>query len=1441
MNNILSNLNPEQKKAVIHEKGPLLIVAGAGTGKTTVITRRIAWLIEQKKAKADEILALTFTDKASEEMEERVDKLLPYGYVDLWISTFHSFCERILKAHGLDIGLSTDFKLLTQTDQWLLIRQNLEKFKLDYYRPLGNPTKFIQALITHFSRLKDEEVWPEEYLEYAEKLRLDAGARIEDGGVKAVKKSEIRNPKSETNSKLQISNFKTDDSRIKPQAVQASSDVGEIVRIEEVAGAYHTYQQLLHENNYLDFGDLINYTLKLFRTRKNLLTQFQKQFKYILVDEFQDTNWAQYDLVKLLAGEKKNITVVGDDDQCLPPDSIIKTKDGNKKIKNVKTGDLIVSAIGRGLLSYKRVSKVIKNRKKSKFITFTTKSGHKIRVTDNHKMFCLIPAIDDHKYHYVYLMNRQDLGWRIGITNDLSTRLRLERSADKIIAIKSCNGEEEARYYEILYSLKYNIPTICFKDRKGIVAKNKWIARLFYEINTENNVNQLAKDLNIDITAHHYCLDTVNRGDKVRLKINLELCYRKYRSKYAKENYLDNPQVSHILFLETSDSRLINKLKANNYNLSSGRKGGYRLRICSKNFSNIGREAIKLKQITGGIIEQSFKLGKINRQTQKALIIPAKNVFVGQYLPIISNNSIVYDRVVKREESKIKNTVVYDLEIADTHNFIADNVVVHNSIYKFRGASLSNILQFEKDFPESSKVVLTKNYRSCQNILDVSYKFIQLNNPNRLEVALSGGSGPLKSSSPVESLTRTEGGQTFARPPGRGISKKLQSQTACQGEIQHLHAQTSEEEVQTVIKKIIDFRNKSVGVDCNQPLPQDEKTTWSDFAILVRANSSADAFCRGLAQAQIPYQFLASKGLYTKPVIMDVLAYFKLLDNYHESAALYRMLNSPIFKISPADQSKLTYQSYKTAESLYECLQKIAAIPGISEESVKKASRLLSFIEKHSDLAREKNIGELYVTVIKDLGYEQYLVDKDDQWAHEQLNYLNQFYKRIQKFEAGSLDPKLRDFMLEINLEIEAGEQGKLAFDVEAGPDMVKIMTIHGAKGLEFKYVFIANLVDKRFPTIQRADPIQIPDELVKEILPEGDIHLEEERRLFYVAMTRAKQGLYFTSADDYGGARVKKMSRFLFELGLEKKSITVRPRAQLSVSSSRIRGRVVNYQLSIINKDQKSNPHTTKFEPTQFHLPNHFSYSQLAAFKKCPRQYKFNFILHIPVYGKAPLSFGRTMHTTLQKFFAQNMNQSGQNSLFGDTPPIAQNDTKLPPLSDLLKLYEKAWIDDWYESKTQKQEYKEKGKKILKDFYTKIEKNPPVVDGLETNFNLRIGDYTVRGRIDRLDKTGDGVELIDYKTGSPKEKLINEDKEQLLIYQIACEEVLGKKPLQLTYWYLEGNQPVSFLGADKEKEKLKKDILTQIEGIRKSDFKAAPGWQCKFCDFREICEERAE
>jgi DNA helicase-2/ATP-dependent DNA helicase PcrA len=1057
-NFVNTTLNSEQQKAAAHDTGPLLIVAGAGTGKTTVLIERLNYLIKNNLARPEEILIVTFTEKSAAEMEERADKILPYGYVDLWINTFHGFCERILRDHGLDIGLSPSFKLLSQTEQWILIKKNLDKFNLDYYRPLGNPTKFIHELIKHFSRLKDENISPAEYLEYAEELEQDGDEMLSGGHVAHNMEHITQNAKLATrNSQLATRNSKL-------KTGKENQDGSEISRIVELANAYHTYNQLLLDNGFMDFGDLICYTLKLFNERPNILKFYREKFKYIMVDEFQDTNWAQYELIKMLAAPKNNLAVVGDDDQA---------------------------------------------------------------------------------------------------------------------------------------------------------------------------------------------------------------------------------------------------------------------------------------------------------------------------------------------------------------------------IYKFRGASLSNIMQFKNDYPGAQEVILTENYRSGQKILDVAYNFIKHNNPNRLEIKL-------------------------------GIDKKLKSAKEESGVIEHLHFETEEEETVGVVEKIKQLtinnyqlsikkedRNSKSEIEIHHPLTppgyrRGEETSWSDFAILTRANDTADKFSAELTRRGIPNQFMSSRGLYYKPMILDCLAYLKLLDNYHESSALFRVLNIEVFKVSHTDIINLSQFARRKVWSLYEAMNNINAVPNISPEGSANINKLSTLIKKHSLLARQAKTSKVFLDFINDSGI---LAGLDYDKNQITFDYLNQFYQKIKKFETNDPALKLKDFMVMMEMEMEAGETGLLKLSFEDA-DTVKIMTVHAAKGLEFKYVFIVNLVDKKFPSISRSEKISIPDALVREKLPEtGDEHIEEERRLFYVAMTRARDGLFLTSANDYGGARDKKVSKFLEEAGVN---------GQWSMVNGQ-RGEIVNDQRSTVNngggklkskelfRDLKEigveiMPSTIKYQ-----LPSKFSFSQLEAFSNCPLQYKFSFILKVPVEEKVNFIFGRVIHSSLRDFLLPILGGEGggQKNLFGNT-----NGQTAPTIGDpssLLKIYEGHWQNDWYNNKEEREAYYKKGKELLKSFHQDlVENGTPKVWALEKDFNVKIGDYFLKGKIDRVDKMADGsYELIDYKTGKPKEKPEFQDKRQLIIYKIAVEEAMGLKANRLTFYYLENGAKVSFEAKEKEIEKVKTQILEEIEEIKQGNFIPNPSMLCAYCDFRGICEFR--
>ena len=247
---ILEGLNPEQKKAVKHGLGPLLVIAGAGTGKTSVLIKRIAYLIASKKAKPEEILALTFTDKAAEEMEARVDRLVPYGYIDVSISTFHAFGDRILRDHAINLGLTPDYRVLSAAEQLVFFREHIFDFPLHYYKSLSDPMRHIEAILKVISRAQDEDVSPEKYLAWA------MGKLGKEG-----------------------------------EAEKEEKEEGE--RQVEIAKIYQKYQELKAQKGFVDFADQVGLVLKLFRERPKVLGTLQKRYKYILVDEFQDTNYAQ--------------------------------------------------------------------------------------------------------------------------------------------------------------------------------------------------------------------------------------------------------------------------------------------------------------------------------------------------------------------------------------------------------------------------------------------------------------------------------------------------------------------------------------------------------------------------------------------------------------------------------------------------------------------------------------------------------------------------------------------------------------------------------------------------------------------------------------------------------------------------------------------------------------------------------------------------------------------------------------------------------------------------------------------------------------------------------------------------------------------------------------------------------------------------------------------
>jgi len=960
MEQLLKNLNPDQKKAVTYGDGPLIIIAGAGTGKTKAITHRIAYLISSKKAKPEEILAVTFTEKAANEMEERVDILIPYSYSFVEISTFNSFGERVLRDYGIEIGYPPDFKLLDEVQQAIFLREHLFEFPLDYYRPLSSPSKYIQDILLAIKKLKQEDIKPKEFIKFAERFEQEA---IDDA-----------------------------------ERERALKDL-------EVARVYKAYQDRLESEGMIDFEDQVVLVVDLFRKRPSILEFFQTKYRYILVDEFQDTNYIQFELLKLLAARHRNLTVVGDDDQ---------------------------------------------------------------------------------------------------------------------------------------------------------------------------------------------------------------------------------------------------------------------------------------------------------------------------------------------------------------------------SIFRFRGASLANIRNFRKIYPDYKKVVFTKNYRSTQPILDSAYQLIQHNNPHRLEVQ-------------------------------EEICKTLESSIKEEGKSIHM----------------LTFDTLSHEADRVTELIGEKKKNgfrFSDMAILVRRNADADPFLQALNMKGIPFRFSGSRGLYTQDEVKVLVAFIKALTDFEDSKSLFYLALSEVYKVDPYELTTLTNHAHKKNIPLHSVFKKVHQeknMMNLSVSTKKSIKRIVEDLLYFVNFAGSQNAGRVVYSFLERSGYLKSLVKKSDFASELKIRNIRIFFDKIRKFSELTEDDSIYSFAQHLDLLQQVGDNPSTA-EAELEEDAVNVLTVHKAKGLEFQVVFMVSLIADRFPGRQRREKILIPDAILKEDLPEGENYLQEERRLFYVGMTRAKKQLYLTWARDYGLKRLKKVSPFLLE-ALDLPSLP--DEMQRTSALEEIR-RFAPYP------SVRSVPYKVK-EKEILQL----SFSQVNDYLTCPLQYKFRHVMRIPVLPHHNLVFGRVLHSTLHLYLKNKM--SGKH--------MSEN--------DLLRAYENRWVNEGFLSREHEEMRKKAGEKALRLFYKRQESSAFLPQFLEKSFKLVMDNIRFTGRWDRVDYQKGGAVIIDFKATSVKDQREadkkTKDSLQMDMYAFSFVKTQDTSLLETQLHFLESDIIGHAEKGEKELERAEGNIKQAERGIRDQNFQAQPDWHnCSLCDFRTICPD---
>jgi len=332
---LLAGLNEPQQQAVLHESGPVLIFAGAGSGKTNALTKRIAYLIRERHVRPYNILAVTFTNKAAAEMKERISNLIgDLAMRDLWAGTFHSLCARILRERGVQIGLDKNFVIYDDGDQLALVRETVRELNLDdkQFAP--------RAVLSLISKAKETLQTPDDIM-----------------------------------NDFSASPFE-----------------------RAIGKAYRLYQEKLTISNALDFDDLIMKTVQLLRESEKAREHYQNRFQFVHCDEFQDVNGSQYELLKLCAGKYKNICVVGDDDQCVVEGTPILTPSGYVPVEQIKEGDTVLAANYGYKAVPALVDKVIVNDYLGVVRHIQTESGEAVRVTPNHVIFWKIGGAPDEVY-----------------------------------------------------------------------------------------------------------------------------------------------------------------------------------------------------------------------------------------------------------------------------------------------------------------------------------------------------------------------------------------------------------------------------------------------------------------------------------------------------------------------------------------------------------------------------------------------------------------------------------------------------------------------------------------------------------------------------------------------------------------------------------------------------------------------------------------------------------------------------------------------------------------------------------------------------------------------------------------------------------------------------------------------------------------------------------
>jgi DNA helicase II / ATP-dependent DNA helicase PcrA len=792
------------------------------------------------------------------------------------------------------------------------------------------------------------------------------------------------------------------DEGLRPQQLEDTNDPvsRQLIRI------YTAYEAACQRAGLVDFAELLLRSLELLRGNAGLLAHYRERFRHVLVDEFQDTNAIQYAWLKLLAGPKIPIFAVGDDDQCMPGGTRITMANGQRvPIERIRAGDAVLSDFGRGEFRPALVEGRYKRPRAGGMISLHTRGGKRLLSTPEHTHFAGYLLGETPQCYFTYLMLKLGVGYRLG-TSQVYTRGQarpmvgfkqraLQEHADALWVLNTHPSENEARAEEMLLSLRYGLPTLPFVPRKGkgvngLVHDADLIGRIYAGLDTEAAAHRLLQDLRLSPEEPHHRPRGRNSN---RRNVVVTLCGDRRGA---------SPM--HRLSIVGVDADDKAKLEGLGLSIRAAKatRRSWRFETVRSDFGELMDIVPRIRAVLDvNVVLQGHMAHRSLPFTRAAHVRPGM---------VIVTEDGRFDVVARVEWQARKTAMVYDLDVWPTHNFIADGVVTHNSIYGWRGAKIENIQSFSRDFHDAQVFRLEQNYRSTGTILAAANGLIGHNQ-------------------------------------GR-MGKQLWT-SGNQGEpIQLYAAYNEQDEARFVADKVADWTARG------QPR--------REIAVLYRSNAQSRVLEEVFFTRGIPYRVYGGLRFFERAEIKDALAYLRLTSNRNDDASFERVVNMPTRGIGERTLAEI--RGFARAEALT-LWAAAAALLDRRSLSGRAATALLGFmrlIDTMSVAVAGLPLHEQVDHVIQHSGLVKHHGAQGDEKGKQRVENLEELVTAARGFR---LDPDQHGDMTPLDAflshaALEAGEgQGA------AHQDCVQLMTLHAAKGLEFPLVFMVGMEEGLFPS----------------------------------------------------------------------------------------------------------------------------------------------------------------------------------------------------------------------------------------------------------------------------------------------------------------------------------------------------------------------------------------